>query len=149
MFAIETFVCTSFSIVALSRSHAEQQGHTVVDAATHSTTCTPCHLRHCSSRGCDRRFERTRHFLLIPDSNIVLAFQGLTTCARTCTRRLEEGQYLNELVSLMTTANCTLCDMTIELTSNIICTCMFLKASTCTLHLLWSQYWIMYPPIRK
>ena len=40
---------------------SEQQGHTVVDAATHSTThLVQASLRHGSSRGCDRMFERTR-----------------------------------------------------------------------------------------
>eukprot|EP00731_Ephydatia_muelleri_P018494 Em0011g534a len=42
---------------------AEQQGHTVVDAATRSTAhLVQTNLRHGSSRGHDRMFEHTTHF---------------------------------------------------------------------------------------
>ena len=61
MFAIETLVCTSFSIMALMNRPQSSKDTLWFDAATHSTThLVQASLRHGSSRGCDRMLERTR-----------------------------------------------------------------------------------------
>ena len=45
------------------------------------------------------------------------------------------GAIFKQCTRLMTSANCTLCDdMTFELTLNIICTCMLLKACIYLIH---------------
>ena len=60
----------------VTKPSSEQQGHTVVDAATCSTTrLVQASLRHGTSKGGDRMFDHTTQFQLIPDSHIVLACQ--------------------------------------------------------------------------
>ena len=73
--ARETCVCApcSPSGLMVTEPSSEQQGHTVVDAATCSTTrLVQASLRHGTSKGGDRMFD---HNQLIPDSHIVLACQ--------------------------------------------------------------------------